>query len=320
MEIIEASPCYKYAERTKDPLGKHCFIHDWYHTVEYLVSKRTDDWKKKEELMSKEFYGVTCLHSACTKNANRSTHAPLDVIKLMIKIGGMDLLMIKDDHCGYTPLQMLAYDHNTSIHMMEMLLVEGGGKELIMKSANACAYSILHELCIASTKWEEEDGALARINLVLTFGGRELLFSTTEKMGRTALHLSCMEHVSVNVINILVNEGKKELVMLKDNDGMTALHFLCMEIDEDLDPTCIMKIVLLLNCGGNDLLKERTKEGETAYDFAKAGDAPDEVLEALASKKSFFSRGKKSSQKQVIPSTAAGSFACQKELEIYICS
>jgi len=313
-EIIETSYCYKYAERTKDPLGKHCFIHDWYHTLEYLLNRKIDDWRKKEELMSKSFYGVTCLHSACAKNANRPRHASPDVIKLMIKIGGMDLLMVKDDHCDYTPLQMLAYDHNTSIYIMEVLLVNGGGKELIMKSGHAYGYTMLHELCIASTKWEEEDGALARINLVLRFGGKDLLFSTTEKMGRTALHLSCMEHASVNVIDILVNENGKELVMLKDNDGMTALHFLCLEFDEDLDPTCILKIVLLLDCAGKDLLKEQTDAGETAYDFAKAGGASDEVLEALVYKKSFFSLGWKASPKQEIPPTS------QTEVETFICS
>jgi ankyrin repeat protein len=301
LDLIESTPCYRYAERTKDPLGKHVFIHDWYHTLEFLLNKRTLEWKKKEQLMSKEFYGVTCLHSACAKNADRSKHASSDIIKLMIRIGGMELLMVKDDHCDYTPLQMLAYDLNTSIYMMEVLLVEGR-KDLIINSGNSFGYTMLHELCMSSSKWEDEEGVLARIRLILQYGEKEVLFATTEKMGRTALHLACMESATVNVIDMLVNKGGKDLVMMRDNDGLTALHFLCMENFEE-DISAVLKVVLLLNCAGDELLKETTNEGATAYDFALQDDAPEEVLEALAvpkGKKNFLSpRKRKADQPKV---------------------
>mmetsp|Transcript_787 Transcript_787/g.1275 ORF Transcript_787/g.1275 Transcript_787/m.1275 type:complete len:345 (-) Transcript_787:60-1094(-) len=304
LDLIESTPCYRYAERTKDPLGKHFFIHDWYHALEYLLNKRVLEWKKKEQLMSKEFYGVTSLHSACAKNADRSKHASREIIKLMVKIGGMELLMVKDDYCDYTPLQMLAYDLKTSIYMMEVLLVEGQ-KDLVMNSGNSFGYTMLHELCMASSKWEdEEEGVLARIRLILQYGEKELLFSTTEKMGRTALHLACMERATVNVIDMLVTEGGKDLVMMRDNDGLTALHFLCRE-DFEEDIHAVLKIVCLLNCAGDELLKEMTNEGETAYDFASQDGAPEEVLEALAvpkEKRNFLSpRRRKPAQPKVQP-------------------
>ncbi len=297
--------CYGHQQRTMDELGKHCWIHDWYNATLYLLpSSKTEKWKKKEQLMSKDFYGMTCLHSACAKNMSRDKHAPKEVIKLMIDIGADDLLMEKDNYCDYTPLQMLAYDQNTNIEMMKILLELGGGKELIKKSGYSHGYTMLHELSMQSAQWswETDEPSLQRIKLILDYTGKELLFARTEKNGRTPLHLACMERAPVNVINMLVEAGGEELVLLTDNDGLTALHFLCYDIDEDIDG--LLKIAILLNCCGSKLLPMKTNDLRTALDFAKEEGASQEILEALGLKKKKKLLGKAFSKEKTLTEAA----------------
>lgn len=205
--------------------------------------------------------------------------APPDVIHLMIQIGGMDLLMTREDFCGYTPLHVLAYTQNTSVELMELLLVLGGRKELIFNSNHEFGYTMLHELCIASSKWEALEEVLERISLLLKYGGKELLFAKTEKRGRNALHLACMERAPLDVVKLLLTMGGKELALSKDNDGMTALHYQCIDMEED--PHAILKIILLLEYGGDELIAEKTQMDKTAFDIAQDEGAPGEVLEAL---------------------------------------
>jgi len=261
-----------------------CFTgRQWEQVRQYLSSTTISTEKKKEALISKRSYGFTCLHTACTKATSvaggEPSFAPADVIHLMIQIGGMDLLMTREDYCGYTPLHALAYNQNTSVEVMELLLILGGKKELILMSSHEHGYTILHELCIAASKWETLEDALARIRLLIKYGGKELLFAKTEKRGRNALHLACMERAPLDVVKLLLTAGGKELALSKDNDGMTALHYQCIDMEED--PHAILKIILLLDYGGDDLIAEKTGEKKTAFDIAQDEGAPSEVLEAL---------------------------------------
>mmetsp|Transcript_4400 Transcript_4400/g.8474 ORF Transcript_4400/g.8474 Transcript_4400/m.8474 type:complete len:328 (+) Transcript_4400:237-1220(+) len=282
--ILRLTPCYRYYLRTRDPLAKMCFTgRQWEQVRQYLSSTTISTEKKKEALISKRSYGFTCLHTACTKATSvaggEPSFAPADVIHLMIQIGGMDLLMTREDYCGYTPLHALAYNQNTSVEVMELLLILGGKKELILISSHEHGYTILHELCIAASKWETLEDALARIRLLIKYGGKELLFAKTEKRGRNALHLACMERAPLDVVKLLLTAGGKELALSKDNDGMTALHYQCIDMEED--PHAILKIILLLDYGGDDLIAEKTGEKKTAFDIAHDEGAPSEVLEAL---------------------------------------
>jgi ankyrin repeat protein len=261
-----------------------CFTgRQWEQVRQYLSSTTISTEKKKEALISKRTYGFTCLHSACTKSSSAPggelMFAPADVIHLMIQIGGMDLLMTREDYCGYTPLHALAYNQNTSVEVMELLLILGGKKELIFMNNHEFGYTMLHELCIAASKWETLEDALARISLLIKYGGKDLLFAKTEKRGRNALHLACMERAPLDVVKLLLTAGGKELALSKDNDGMTALHYQCIDLEED--PHAILKIILLLEYGGDDLIAEKTGKDKTAFDIAQDEGAPSEVLEAL---------------------------------------
>lgn len=261
-----------------------CFAgRQWEQVRQYLSSTTISTEKKKEALISKRTYGFTCLHSACTKGTSVAggelSFAPADVIHLMIQIGGMDLLLTPEDYCGYTPLHALAYNQSTSVEVMELLLILGGKKELIFLSNHEFGYTILHELCIAASKWDPLEDALARISLLIKYGGKELLFAQTEKRGRNALHLACMERAPLEVVKLLLTAGGKELALSKDYDGMTALHYQCIDLEED--PHAIFKIILLLEHGGDDLIAEKTGKNKTAFDIAQDEGAPSEVLEAL---------------------------------------
>jgi hypothetical protein len=132
---------------------------------------------------------------------------------------------------------------------------------------------------MAASKWEVLEDALERINLLIKYGGRDLLFAKTEKYGRNALHLACMERAPLDVVKILLTAGGKEIALSKDNDGMTALHYQCIDMEED--PHAIFKVILLLEYGGDTLIAEKTQKQKTAYDIAQDEGAPDEVLEAL---------------------------------------
>jgi hypothetical protein len=88
----------------------------------------------KELVMKKDVKNVTVLHDAC------GTGASYNIIKILIEVGGEDLVMAKDNNGGYTALHylcMLIEDHTKAAEKIKLFLQIGDANLLLSAKNNA---------------------------------------------------------------------------------------------------------------------------------------------------------------------------------------
>ena len=118
---------------------------------------------------------------------------------------------------------------------------------------------------------------------LIKVGGMDLVMKKDRLFGRTVLHLACSHNASFDLISELVDFGKIELVMEKDNNGNTALHLAC-KITKQSDASVSLNVITkLIEIGGRNLVMEKNNDGYTALDIAFLDGASPEILAKLLS-------------------------------------
>ena len=106
----------------------------------------------------------------------------------------------------------------------------------------------LHVLC---TLFPNLDGTLLQVfDRLISVGGKEQVL-TEDWNGSAPLHHACMKtNINVELINGLVDIGRKEIVLKVDHFGRTA-----MQIEMEKDVPCQEVIDRFLEVGGIRLLR-----------------------------------------------------------------
>jgi len=196
----------------------------WDEVREFLVDSDSNDKDEKQEFV---FYrggrGPTCLHVACCR------HPPDDIIKSLLDIGGLGLVMMKDDNWWeYTALHY-ACCKGASLNAIKML-IDLGGRELIM-AKDLDDYTALYSLCEYSNGTHDSNVA-NKIKLMIEVAGAETIL--TEKSTDSEIPLDLAEVHSDEIKALLqprtiknkpanINDDSSNLVPDEhDNDNTTT--------------------------------------------------------------------------------------------------
>ena len=95
------------------------------------------------------------------------------------------------------------------------------------------------------------------VRKLIDIGRKELVMKKDDK-GRTALHTACDFSASIEIISKLIDVGGKELVMEVNYYGETALHAACTY------SASIETIFKLIEIGGKELVIQEDNDGRTA--------------------------------------------------------
>ncbi len=220
-----------------------CYERKWDEVKRFLISNVARK-HKVESLMYKYNDLWTCLHEAC------SYPAPVHVIKIMINIGGRELLKAGTS----TALHNACKRRFGAPAEIVGLLVEAGGKELVMQK-DQHGRTALHNVC-------RSGACIEIVEFLIHAGGKDLVLQR-DVLGRTALHNACRYLASAEVVKILIETGGQELVMQLENHGESALHEMRFHKVPDYNGTLDI-IRALLSVGGRDLVMKKHKYGYTA--------------------------------------------------------
>jgi len=203
---------------------------EWDKVCQFLSSsdektKQEDGTNLSLELIQRAVFETkdecknrTALHLACKYAAS------VDVIKMLVDIGGKDLVMAKDKE-NRTALHTACCWNGASVDVMKML-VDIGGKELVM-AKNKTIRTSLHYAC-----WHGV--SVDFIKMLVDIGGEKLVMAKS-KGNRTVLHDLCdgisVEAHIIEVLDVLVNSGVSalELFTAEANRGdevYSPIHFL----------------------------------------------------------------------------------------------
>lgn len=157
-------------------LRYYCENQKWDVILNYLISSDVSTDEKKINLMGSE-KSASCLHLACGGLCGNK-FAPLDLIHLMLKIGGKDLIL-KSKSNGDTVLHSVVLQycvHSGSKRFADMmhLLVKFGGKDLI-KVRNNQGYTALNFACTDTTYAGTSSSSSTCIDFLLKHGGADLI-------------------------------------------------------------------------------------------------------------------------------------------------
>jgi predicted transcriptional regulator len=164
----------------------------------------------------------TALHFACKLHASASE----DVIKMLVDIGGKELVLAKDKD-NWTASHSTC-SNGASVDVIK-ILVDIWGMELVM-AKDEYSKTALHFACELYAS-ESVDV----IKMLVDIGGKELVLAK-EKDNKTALHVTCecyawAEACLVEVIDVLVKSGVSSPVLFtaEANHGdevYLPIHFL----------------------------------------------------------------------------------------------
>ena len=215
----------------------------------------------------------TALHWACM-------NGHLEVARLLVEVGGVELVMAGDD----TKFTALHYACQEGHLVVARLLVEVGGEELVRVMGEltalqlACSkghlevarflvevsgvesvtvadnadFTALHYACCF-------EGHLAVARLLVAVGGIELVRAVTV-IKDTALHFACVDG-KLEVARLLIDAGGVELVRAVNDKNSTALHTACMNGHLEVAR-------LLVEVGGVELVRADDVENTTALHMA----------------------------------------------------
>ena len=98
------------------------------------------------------------------------------------------------------------------------------------------------------------------------------------EMGKNALHIVVCNagfiqderNRVLEVMELLINAGGRELVLMRDNEGKTSLHYACLDTNVYSDYR-EQAIYLLLDSGGRELLMMGDGRDEIAFELEQGG-------------------------------------------------
>jgi hypothetical protein len=177
----------------KVDLFQLCSDEEWPEVRKYLYSDAAEE-EKKRNMMCRNDYS-TCLHRACYRGA------PDDIVKVMLDIGGKELLMRK---ANYDRTVLHSTCINGASYNILKILILVGGKDLVM-AKDKHGDTALHWLCWCIKKHTK---VAEKIKLILQVGDVDLLLATHNHAGDTPLEIAADNGTS-NLIKKLLAEHEE---------------------------------------------------------------------------------------------------------------
>jgi len=191
----------------------------------------------RDLVLEKDRHGMTTLHYACKNKA------PTEIVSKLLEVGGRDLAQLKDEF-DRNALHY-AFISKVPADIMSKLIIVGG-KDLILQKDNHCQNS-LHLACLTRVSTE--------VILTLIEVGGKCLVLEQSRNGSNLLHYLCykIDPIRVEVLDLLIHYGGKEILMQTNNDHKTALQELITKCvgsyDQESKRTLIESISLLIDRG-----------------------------------------------------------------------
>ena len=191
--------------------GKHlydlCYGKKWDEVRKFLDSDSNNKDKKLEVVRYRGGNaGYTCLHMACCK------HPPADIIKLLLDIGGKELVMMTSN-LKNTALHK-ACDNEASFDAMK-ILIDVGGKELVV-AKNYNGRTALHDLCC---NINNHNNAANKIKIMLQVASTETILTDKDRYGRTPLDYATMMGASNEIKALLQPRTIKNEPAIANDDA-----------------------------------------------------------------------------------------------------
>lgn len=251
-------------------LHEWCSDEDWKKVKGFLANRKISK-ETKEAALCRKYKKKNCLYIACVNDAD------IEVIKIMLKIGGEELLDDAKTPSGCsTILNHLCFKFHQHNSEIVRLLAEAGGEEYVLKTT--CGKTALHNSLI-----ETDENALCRARYLLSVGQKKLvMMQDSAKM--TALHLVFLQFNNRPesyklLIKKMLSYGGKKLTLIQDWQGETALHICHRIFDSDIfmvnyfDSTWdyVHEIYeMIISVGEKELLLIQDNNGETVLHRTKS--------------------------------------------------
>ena len=188
-----------------------CDEKKWNEVREYLKRSYLSNEVKEQQIYWKTKQGSTTFSKACYEKA------PIDIIESMISIAGNEIIHIASNN-NLTPLHRACYpDVEVNVDIMN-LLVQIGGKKLVMERTRTENATALHYACL------NEIIDVADIKPMVDIGGKELVLEQSSKFKNTCLHVACLHRPTPDALKLLLNVGKKDLLISRNTNGNTPFQ------------------------------------------------------------------------------------------------
>ncbi|GFH52967.1 predicted protein [Chaetoceros tenuissimus] len=229
-----------------ETLRYYCENQRWEVILNHLISSDVSADEKKINLMGPE-KSASCLHLACGGLCGNK-FAPLDVIHLMLKIGGKDLVL-KSKSNGDTVLHSVVLQycvHSGSKRFADMmhLLVKFGGKDLI-KVRNNQGYTALNFACTDTSYAGTSSSSSTCIDFLLKHAGPDLIVRDGQDAFRRLFENSNVPKHKAENLKIFFNHAMSSIEKTSLANGL--LHRDIKELKNE-------------NNKMNDLLSEKNNE------------------------------------------------------------
>lgn len=227
--------------------------------------------------------------------------APMPILREMIIAGGKQVVALTDCQ-GNTALHTACqfYPSPLLVH----LLVDVGGKELILARTTRQKSTALHYICNSGLKMIllNEHGSVQKVNHARgeaadSYALGEMVKRMVEAAGedgkdyvaakdarnQTALMYACMgSDIPERAIVKMIEAGGKEALLLRNNKGMTALHVALWQIGSSTVRSSRKAVIdEMIRVGGAELLMIQGELGLTCLHVACSHGAPVPIIEAL---------------------------------------
>jgi len=190
-----------------DYLYNLCRGKNWVEVRKYLASDASKKDKKHQVYCCDVTHRRTCLHWAC--------HAPDDIFKSLIDIGGRELVMaVTGTSWGNrTALHFACF--GASYNIMKML-IDVGGKDLVMAKSSH-GNTALQSLCYYIN---EHDNQAEKVKLFLKAADTEEILQIKDSSGKTPLQCAIIEKASTEIQDLL-RPRQSSSAVLDDNKVTT---------------------------------------------------------------------------------------------------
>ena len=262
----------------------------YYPRYDNLIRKYIDvrDWEKVRKMLS--FDGI--LHKSAIVDSKSGLvyqgpsgvvyyahfnmlqklifeNPPFDIAEKFIRLAGEDGIVNSYSY-AFGSLFHLCLENDYDDDILK-LLVEIGGKGMLLQQEEDSGYSVLHSMIRSGCETD-------LIEMAVEKGGTDLLSLRNSSCGETALHLACSEGVDTATITALARASPKKVLLAKNERGKIALH---LALQNKLD---FKSIEMILTRYHDKQVSMQTISGELALHIACEHGASKEVLNLLLKK------------------------------------
>ncbi len=154
-----------------------------------------------------------------------------EIVKLMIDIGGRELIMEKGNG-GNSVLHSAVFGHRRAGFDIVREITRFGGKELLLQQ-DAFGNNILHSLCSHSTYRQNITDNVGIIRYFVDVAGKDLILQQNNE-GNTSMHLVCMKP-SFDLIQCFIDRGGNASIGMVNKYGDLPIHLLVRRFNHKSD-------------------------------------------------------------------------------------